>query len=63
MTALESQILDVLRPGGMLTLDRIATLVHRPKWLVRRATSSLRRQTLAFENRAGQWQAYRGGAR
>lgn len=61
MTALESQVLETLRPGGMLTLDALAKAVDKPKWAVRRAATSLRRQALVWENRAGQWQAYRAG--
>lgn len=61
MTALETEVLAALRPGGMLTLDTIAANIHRPKWLVRRAAGSLRRQALVWENKAGQWQAYRAG--
>lgn len=61
MTALEVQVLEVLRPGGALTLDALANAIGKPKWLVRRAATSLRKQTLAWENRAGQWQAYQAG--
>jgi DNA-binding IclR family transcriptional regulator len=61
MTSLESEVLDALRPGGMLTLNAIAKATGRPKWLVRRAADSLRRQSLVWENRRSQWQAYRGG--
>lgn len=62
MTRMESEVLDALRPGGMLTLETIATNIRKPKWLVRRAADSLRRQALVWENRAGQWQIYRGVA-
>lgn len=58
MTALETEVLEVLRPGGMLTLDTIAETIRKPKWLVRKAAGSLRRQALAWENKAGQWQIY-----
>jgi hypothetical protein len=58
MTSTESAVLDALRPGGMLTLDTIAANISKPKWLVRRAAGSLRRQALAWENKAGQWQIY-----
>jgi DNA-binding IclR family transcriptional regulator len=61
MTSLESEVLAALRPGGMLTLSAIAKATGKPKWLVRRAANSLRRQSLAWENKRSQWQAYLTG--
>lgn len=61
MTALECQVLETLRPGGMLTLEALTRAVGKPRWLVRRAAESLKRQALVWENKAGQWQAYHAG--
>ncbi|MFC9660861.1 hypothetical protein ACFVJ5_11540 [Nocardia sp. NPDC127606] len=62
MTKVEIEILAALRPGGMLTLETMTKTIGRPKWVVRRAAKSLRRQALASENRAGQWEISGGRA-
>ncbi|MEV4155389.1 hypothetical protein AB0J48_20400 [Nocardia salmonicida] len=60
MTALESDVLDVLRqPGRLLYPETIAAILQQPRPDIDQAVESLRTQRLAVPNRCGQWMANR----
>ncbi|KAF0847806.1 hypothetical protein FNL39_103708 [Nocardia caishijiensis] len=52
----ETEVLALLRPGGMLTADTIANNLNAPRWRVVRVLQALRDTGRAFGNRRGQWQ-------
>lgn len=54
--SLETDILALLEPGGMLTADTIARNLNTPKWRVVRALHTLRDNRTAFQNTQAQWQ-------
>lgn len=56
MTTIESTVLDVLRPGELLTIEQIAHSARSSKWRTRRSLNSLRRRGLCFETKSAQWQ-------
>jgi DNA-binding IclR family transcriptional regulator len=53
---LETAILALLEPGGLLTADTIAHNLDAPRWRVSRVLHRLRRNGDAFQNRRAQWQ-------
>lgn len=57
LTDVEKKVLDVLTPGGLLTLETLARRTGRQVWEVRRAANSLRVKNLAWANRRGRWSA------
>ncbi|PKV79345.1 hypothetical protein [Nocardia fluminea] len=57
LTTVERSVLEILAPGGLLTLDALARRTGRQVREVRRATNSLRAKNLAWANRRGQWSA------
>lgn len=57
LTAVERTVLEILAPGGLLTLDTLARRTGRREWEIRRATNSLLSKNLAWANRRGQWSA------
>lgn len=56
MPTIETTVLAVLRPGGLLTADQIARSANTPKWRTQRALQSLCRAGKCFRNRNNQWQ-------
>lgn len=62
-TALEDDVLAILRPGGLLTVDTIAQSLELSQWRVARALNALRRNGNAFQNRQSQWQLSAGQQR
>lgn len=60
---LNADVLNVLRPGGMLTADTIAHNLNAPKWRVVRVLNALRDKGDAFRNRRGEWQISAGKRR
>lgn len=59
LTDVERLVLDVLAPGGLLTIETLARSTGRRVHEVRRATDSLQSKNLAWANRRGQWSAAR----
>lgn len=60
MTALESQVLDALRPNTrLLYTETLAAILQRPAAEVEKAAKSLRAQKLVGRNACGQWHAFR----
>ncbi|MFC9964001.1 hypothetical protein ACFVH4_07120 [Nocardia ignorata] len=57
---LETDVLALLQPGGMLTADTIAHNLNAPKWRVARVLNTLRDKGDAFRNRRGEWQISAG---
>ncbi|MEU4317655.1 hypothetical protein AB0F85_04570 [Nocardia fluminea] len=55
LTEVERLVLDVLGPGGLLTVETLARSTGRRVHEVRRATDSLQSKNLAWTNRRGQW--------
>ncbi|MFD3707423.1 hypothetical protein ACFWUP_30175 [Nocardia sp. NPDC058658] len=55
LTDVERLVLDVLAPGGLLTIETLARSTGRRVHEVRRATDSLQGKNLAWVNRRGQW--------
>lgn len=62
-TALEDDVLAILRPGGLLTVDTIAQSLKLSPWRVSRALNTLRRNGDAFQNHQSQWQLSAGQQR
>ncbi|WP_181697083.1 hypothetical protein [Nocardia sp. GTS18] len=60
---LETDVLALLQPGGMLTADTIAHNLNAPKWRVARVLNALRDKGDAFRNRRGEWQISAGKRR
>lgn len=56
MNTIESTVLDVLRPGGQLTIEQIAHSAKSSKWRTRRTLNQLRRRGLCFQTKSSQWQ-------
>ncbi|UGT53973.1 hypothetical protein [Nocardia asteroides] len=55
LTDVERLVLELLAPGGLLTLDTMARRTGRRVRDVRRATASLLAKNLAWANHRGQW--------
>lgn len=55
LTDVERLVLDVLAPGGLLTLATLARRTGRPVRDMRRATDGLLTKNLAWANHRGQW--------
>lgn len=62
-STLETDVLALLEPGGMLTADTIAHNLNTPRWRVSRVLHTLRRNGDAFQNRQAQWQISTGQRR
>ncbi|MFC9659611.1 hypothetical protein ACFVJ5_05185 [Nocardia sp. NPDC127606] len=62
-TTLESDVLALLRPGGLLTADTIAHNLNAPRWRVVRVLHTLRDNGDAFRNRRAEWQIAAGQRR
>ena len=62
-TTLESDVLAILRPGGLLTADTIALNLNAPKWRVVRVLHTLRDNGDACQNRRAEWQITAGQRR
>ncbi|MCA2207389.1 hypothetical protein [Nocardia rosealba] len=60
---LETDVLALLQPGGMLTADTIAHNLNAPKWRVVRVLNTLRDKGDAFRNQRGEWQISAGKRR
>ncbi|MFD4351427.1 hypothetical protein ACFWPX_02650 [Nocardia sp. NPDC058518] len=59
-TTLDTDVLAILKPGGLLTADTIARNLDVPPWRVVRALHVLRRNGDAFQNRQAEWQITAG---
>ncbi|MFI1235069.1 hypothetical protein [Nocardia salmonicida] len=62
-STLTTEVLALLRPGGMLTADTIALNLNAPKWRVVRVLNTLRDNGDAFQNRRAEWQITAGQRR
>ncbi|MFC4128986.1 hypothetical protein [Nocardia rhizosphaerae] len=56
LTARQRTVLDVLIPGGMLTVEQIARGARLPRWKAKRDLGALCREGMAFRDRAERWQ-------
>ncbi|MGW6697532.1 hypothetical protein [Nocardia sp. NPDC055049] len=62
-TTLETDVLDLLRPGGQLTVDTIAHNLTVAPWRAARALEALRHKGDVFRNRRAEWQVSVGKRR